>query len=1218
MSFTHLRVRSHHSLKEGLMDPQRVAQKAAELGQQSVALTDLGTLSGLPAFYATAKENNVKPIFGVDLRIETDLSDPENTEPTRLLLLAENDTGYRKLMEILTRANVENNLGPEQLPLFKQSWFEEVGTEGLIALSGTPEFGEIPRMAMQEDKHKASTDVKRALGVYRKLFGANFFLEVSRFAHEKEDLWVQRMVVLSTATNTPLVATHGVMFEERQDFFAHEVHTAITIKKPVTDPDYKALATREQYFLSTEEMEELFSDIPQAVENAKIVGMRCTLTQPFGENHLPKFPLPEGESNIDDYFVKLSRKGLDERLQELFPDPSVRATKVQEYSERLEEEIGIILGMGFPGYFLVVSDFIRWSKSQGIPVGPGRGSGAGSLVAYVLNITDIDPIEHSLLFERFLNPERVSMPDIDVDFCRDRRDETVKYIFDHYGHASVAQIATINTLAARASIRHAGTALNYPLPYIIEIANMVPKSPDMTLKMAFELEPKLVQRYENDRRATRLLNMAMKLEKTSLTTGVHAGGVVISPTLIEDFAPMMRSEKGVMVTQFDKNDVEKAGLIKFDILGLKTLTLIDGIVKLVNQREEFKDQPFDLRKINQNDPQAMELLREGRTYGVFQLEKRGITNLLKKIQPEVFEDVATVLALYRPGPLQSGMVDTFVNRKRGEEEPTYFHPKLEKILKPTYGVIVYQEQVMQIAREIAGYSLGGADLLRRAMGKKDPAKMAKERYKFEEGAAANGVDKELATTLFDLMEKFAAYGFNRSHSAAYAVVSLQTAALKARYPAEFFTAYMNVERESTDVLDLAVKDARSLGLEILPPDVNKGEADFKVESENQIRYGLSGLKGVSPKIVDDIVAARTEYGDFESLLDFLTKVNTYLREHGRNAQLKTVAEKLIKAGAFDSIEPHRALLLQELSKQQKYIGDLNKRSAAMAADKGEVLLPNLWSSVGVEAVPAPPKTNRRQPKPLIAPEWPDPNSVKMWDDIEKLDHEKNALGFHFSGHAYGANMRHFQGLDAAMRFNEVEEYDNPYQTVLLAGVVVDVFERTTTSGANEGRKWANIRISDGKQELRVAAFSEAYAQWEGKLKVGQFVGFEASIRESKNPQYPDKNINAQQIMRAEDLEALLVNQVHIVAAKEDLEVLQNIHQKFSGDRVECIAYIPDGEDRYFKAKLPHIKFNGSVECLAELRSAFPNRLHMEFAPSVSFAPAPRKSNQNKNGGFRHN
>lgn len=1197
------------------MDPQRVAEKAAELGQEAVALTDLGTLSGLPAFFATAKEENIKPIFGVDLRIDTDLSDPDNKTPTRLLLLAENDQGYKKMMEIITRANVENHLGPEDLPLFKQSWFTEIGTEGLIALSGTPESGEVPRLAMQEDKQKASQDVKRALAVYKNLFGNNFFLEVSRFAHDQEDLWVQRMVVLSTATGIPLVATHGVMFEERQDFFAHEVHTAITIKQPVTDPQYKAAATREQYFLSSEEMNELFADIPQAVENAQLLGMRCNLTRPFGDNHLPKFPLPEGETDIDEYFVKLSRKGLEERLEELFPDPTVRASKKQQYSERLEEEIKIILGMGFPGYFLVVSDFIRWSKDQGIPVGPGRGSGAGSLVAYVLSITDIDPIEHTLLFERFLNPERVSMPDIDVDFCRDRRDETVKYIFERYGHASVAQIATINTLAARASIRHAGKALNYPLPYINEIAGMVPKSPDMTLKMAFELNEKLVKMYETDRRTHRLLDMAMKLEKTSLTTGVHAGGVVISPTLIEDFAPMMRSEKGVMVTQFDKNDVEKAGLIKFDILGLKTLTLIDGIVKLINEREEFQNKPFDIRKINQNDPQAMELLREGRTYGVFQLEKNGITNLLKKIEPTEFEDVATVLALYRPGPLQSGMVETFVNRKRGLEPVVYPHPKLEKILEPTRGVIVYQEQVMQIAREIAGYSLGGADLLRRAMGKKDPAKMAKERSKFEDGARENGVDPQIASELFDLMEKFAAYGFNRSHSAAYAVVSLQTAALKARYPAEFFTAYMNVERDNTDVLDLAVKDARAGGLQILPPDVNQGEADFKVVGDTQIMYGLAGLKGVSHKTVEDIVSARKEYGEFESLQDFLHKINKYLRAHGRNAQLKAITENLIKAGAFDSIEPHRALLLQELPLQLDYLGKLNKRSNS-SNDKGEVLLPNLWSAVGIDPVPAPLKSTRRQQKPLVEPEPIDPNTVKVWDDMERLEHEKKSMGFHFSGHAYGANMRHFNGLEAALRFNDVENYDNPYQTALLAGVVTDVFEKITAQGQNAGKKWANIRISNGKDELRVAAFNDVYEQWEGKLKVGQFLAFETSIRESKNPNFPEKSLTAQQILRVEDLEALLVKDVHIVTSKDDLDVLQRIHQTYEGDRVGCVVYIPDGEDRYFQAELPNLKLSGSVECLAELRSAFPNRLHINYAPSVSFAPAPRKNHNKSN--FRPN
>lgn len=1210
MSFTHLRTRSHHSLTEGLMDPKRIASKAAELGYASVALTDLGTLSGLPSFHAEAKENGVKPIFGIDLHIETDLTDPDNKLPTRLLLIAENDTGYKKLKEFVTKAHVENNMGPEDRPLFKQSWFEELGTEGLIALSGNPEFGEVPRVAMLEDKKLASQKVKNALSVYTRLFPNNFFLEVSRFDHNQEETWVQRMVVLSGALNIPLVATHGVMFEDREDFFAHEVHTAITTKQQITDPTYKPASTREQYFRTTEEMEELFSDIPQAVTNANILGMRCNLGNPFDVNQLPNFPLPAGETDINEYFAKLSREGLEHRLQDLFPDPVVRESKRQAYYDRLDEEIGIIHGMGFPGYFLVVSDFIRWSKSQGIPVGPGRGSGAGSLVAYVLNITDIDPIEHSLLFERFLNPERVSMPDIDVDFCRDRRDETIKYIFDHYGHASVAQIATFSTLAAKAAIRGAGKALNYPLPYVNEISGMIPKSPDITLKRAFELNPKLVNMYENDRRTNRLLNMAIKLEKTSLTTGVHAGGVVISPTVIEDFAPMMRSEKGVMVTQFDKNDVEKAGLIKFDILGLKTLTLTDGIVKLINTREEFKDKPFDISKIDYADPQAMALLRAGRTYGVFQLEQRGITNLLKKIQPEVFEDVAVLLALYRPGPLQSGMVDTFVARKRGDEEVTWFHDKLENILKPTYGVIVYQEQVMQIAREIAGYSLGGADLLRRAMGKKDPEKMAKERYKFEEGARQNGVDPKLATELFDLMEKFAAYGFNRSHSAAYAMISMQTAYLKAHYPAEFYTAYMNVERDSTDVLDLAVRDTRNSGIEVLPPDINISIASFKVEGEH-IRYGLAGLKSVSEKIVDDIVTAREEYGAFESLPDFIQKVNKFLRENGRNAQLKSISESLIRAGAFDQINPNRALLLQMLPKELEYVGKLNKRSAAAASAKGEVLLPNLWKAVNVEAIPAPPKKARQTAKPIVAPEWPDALSVPMLTDIERLDLEKKAIGYHFSGHAYAAYMRKFKGLDAALRFSDVEEYENPYQSALVAGVVVDVFERTISKGQNEGRKMANVRFTDGKKEIRGTVFSDVYELHQKKFKPGAFVAFEANIKSSTNPQYPDKEIHIQQLFNTDDLTALLAKDIHVAASKEDLETLKQIHEEFSGDRVGCTVYIPDGEDRYFKAKLPNIKFSGSVECMDKLQSVFGKKMDVDFQKSITFASAPRNNKKPK-------
>ena len=1200
MSFVHLRAHSHYSVQKGLLGVEDLVAKAVENGHDAVALTDLSTMFGFVSFQDAAKSKGVKPIVGLEVLLDTDLTDPDNRDDTRLLLIAENNEGYSKLMQLITRANMENLR--DTGAYVKQSWFKEMGTEGLLALTGNPDHGEIPRAACLENASDAGTQLRKVLPVYRELFPDRLFLEVSRYGHEKEDLWVQRLAQLSASTQIPLVATHDVLFKNREDFFAHEVHSAISAGQQVLDPTYIPAATREQYYRSTEEMEELFSDLPQAVENASLLGQRCNVNVKLGVNHLPNYPLPEGESSIDEYFVKSAKAGLEDRLKKLFPDDAVRSAKRPEYVARLDEEINVILNMKFPGYFLVVSDFIRWSKKNGVPVGPGRGSGAGSLVAYSLNITDLDPIEHSLLFERFLNPERVSMPDIDVDFCRDRRDDTLKYLFERYGHDSVAQISTLMTLAAKAAIRHSGKALNYPHPRVDEIARLVPKRPDISLEEALEEEPKLKELYDNEKTVRRLLDMALKLEGSTLSYGVHAGGIVISPTRIDDFSPMAKAEKGVMVTQFDKDDVEKAGLIKFDLLGLKTLTLLDRARDLINERPDRQDNPLVLEDISIHDPGALELLRQGNTYAIFQLESRGMSKLVKELKPDTFEDVVALLALYRPGPLGSGMVESFVRRKHGEEEISYYHPKIEKILRPTYGIIVYQEQVMQIAQEIAGYTLGGADLLRRAMGKKKPEEMAKERSKFEAGAAANGVDAELATELFNVMEKFAEYGFNRSHSAAYAVLSMQTAYLKANYPAEYFAAYMNVEIQNTDVLSLAVTDLRNMNLTILPPDINTGFSEFKAIDDGKISYGLAALKGSSIKSIDDIVAARETHGNFESLPDFLHKVNKYMRDNGRNMQLKGVTEALINAGAFDSINPNRAELSAALPEQLDYLGKLNRRQAAKSNEAGEVLLPSLWDAVGIVPIPAPTKASRKQ-KPLEEPVWPLEGEVMPWSDLEKLTREAKSIGYYLTGHPFFAHAQELGGLKAAIPLEQVNDYeDNPYNSVLVAGVVAEMREHVPANG----RKMAFVKLSDGDTEVETTVFADAYELGGKKIKPGAFVAFEANIKPPRK-EGRRKDVLVQQIFSKDDLRALLVKEVHVALSKEELSTLKDVAEQHHGDRVSCVAYLPDGPDRYFRAELKDIKFSGSVECLEKLRDTFPHRIKFEFTPKLSFAPAARSN-----------
>lgn len=1211
MDFAHLRCSTHASLKHGLMDAETLVQKAKEQGHSAVALTDADTLSLAVEFYSTAKKEGVKPIVGLDALIETDLTNPENQEPTRLLLLAKNANGYRQLMELVTRSNMENYSPKTEKAYIKQSWLKELQSKDLIALTGNPETGEIPRLATTSGKslQELSEDVKGVLKVYREMFGENLFLEVSRYGDPKEDVWVERMAQLSQATKIPLVATHGVLFANREDFYAHEVHAGITNKQAVTDPNYKPSSTREQYYRSTEDMMELFSDLPQAVANAGLIAQKCTTMIDLGVNHLPNYPLPEGE-NLNDTFVRLSKEGLQARLEHLFPDPVERKEKEPEYMARLEREMKVILDMQFPGYFLVVSDFIRWSKEQDIPVGPGRGSGAGSLVAYSLSITDIDPIQHNLLFERFLNPERVSMPDIDIDFCRDRRDETIGYIFERYGAEAVSQISTFNTLAAKAAIRHVGKVMNYPLPLVDEVARMVPEIVGVTLDDAIENEEKLSNLYANDKRVRRLLDMAKKLEGASLTTGVHAGGVIIAPGHIADYAPMMRaSGKNVMVTQYTKDDAEKAGLIKFDLLGLKTLTAIQQAKKLIDRRPEFKDKPLDLSAISLNDPDALNLLREAKTYAVFQLESKGMRRLVQELRPDNFEDIVALLALFRPGPMKSGMVDSFVARKHGREEITYYHPKLEELLKPTYGVIVYQEQVMQIAQAIAGYSLGGADLLRRAMGKKKPEEMAKERIKFESGAEANGVDKALAKELFDAMEKFAEYGFNRSHSAAYAVLSIQTAYLKAKYPAEFFAAYMNVEIGAQEVLAQAVTDARSMGIQFNLPDINESSDVFEVRSDNTIQYSLAALKGASSSTIQDLVACRNEKGKFESLRDYLHKMNDYLREHGRNAQLKQTTEAMIKAGAFDSLNPHRAQLMAELSLQLKYLGEYNRRMASQSDEKGDVFLPALWKAVGITPVPAPKRLKPNQ-KPLVEPETPAPESVPHWSDLENLQNEAKSLGFYLSNHPYQAHVEVLDGLKATTPLSSLSELElGKYETVLVAGVVEEMRIHTPPNG----KKMAFLVISDGVHRQDVTVFNDGLMSAGKKIKEGALLGFEANVRTSdRKGREGTKDVAVRQVFDKKDLMCMLAENVQVACTKEELPLLQQLQEKHKGDRIGTTVFLPDGPDRYFKATLPEVRWSDDPNLFEDLAAAFPNRVKVQFVDKINFAK-PFQNSKPQNG-----
>ena len=769
--FVHLRTHTDFSMIDGIVKVKPLVKACAANNMVALALTDFTNFCGVVRFYGETLSSGIKPIIGADVHVKSELC---GEELFTLTLLAKNNEGYKNITLLLSKAYQR---GYVDLPYIDQEWLIE-HREGVIVLSGGTQ-GDIAKKLLKENISEAES----AVSFYQEFFPDHFYLSLSRTGRPDEERYIQAALKLAEEHDLPLVATNDVVFLAPDDFEAHEIRVAIHDGYTLDDPKRPKRYTEQQYFRSEEEMCDLFADIPSALENTVLIAQRCNVTLRLGEYFLPKFPT--GELSTEDYLVMKAKEGLEERLAFLFPDEKVRAERRPEYDERLQVELDVINQMGFPGYFLIVMEFIQWSKDNDIPVGPGRGSGAGSLVAYALKITDLDPLEFDLLFERFLNPERVSMPDFDVDFCMDGRDRVIDHVAETYGRGAVSQIITFGTMAAKAVIRDVGRVLGHPYGFVDRISKMIPPDPGMTLAKAFEAEPQLQVAYDSDEEVKSLIDMARKLEGVTRNAGKHAGGVVISPSLITDFAPLYCDNEGLHpVTHFDKNDVEYAGLVKFDFLGLRTLTIIKWALDMINARLTREGKPpVDIAAIPLDDPESFELLKRSETTAVFQLESRGMKDLIKRLQPDCFEDIIALVALFRPGPLQSGMVDNFIDRKHGREEVSYpdanyQHESLKPILEPTYGIILYQEQVMQIAQVLAGYTLGGADLLRRAMGKKKPEEMAKQRSVFKEGAEKNGVDGELSMKIFDLVEKFAGYGFNKSHSAAYALVSYQTLWLK--------------------------------------------------------------------------------------------------------------------------------------------------------------------------------------------------------------------------------------------------------------------------------------------------------------------------------------------------------------------------------------------------------------------------------------------------------
>ena len=1061
--FVHLHVHSEFSLVDGTARIKPLVGKVAGQGMPAVALTDQSNMFALVRFYKAAMGAGLKPICGVDLLLR---NHEEPNQPFRLVLLVQSNIGYRHLTELVSRSYREGqHLGR---PMVNPEWLTGESCEGLIALSGARD-GDVGKALLADNPALAEARLQRWL----EIFGDRYYLQLVRTGREQEEACLHASVALAARCDVPVVATNAVCFLSADEFPAHEVRVCIHDGRTLDDPRRQRLYSEQQYLRTPQEMAELFSDIPEALANTVEIAKRCNLELTLGKNFLPDFPVPKGMS-IDEFLAEESRKGLEWRLERIFDKNAPDfAEKRKPYDERLQIELDVINGMGFPGYFLIVADFIQWAKDNDIPVGPGRGSGAGSLVAYALKITDLDPLELDLLFERFLNPERISMPDFDVDFCMDKRDRVIDYVARTYGRDAVSQIITFGSMAAKAVVRDVGRVLGHPYGFTDRVAKMVPPDLGMTLTKALEESEDLAAAYRDDEEVTQLIDMALQLEGLARNAGKHAGGVVIAPGQLTDFAPLYCEADGSnLVTQYDKDDVEQAGLVKFDFLGLRTLTIIDWALETINAlRTKAGEKPIDIAAIPLDDKASFDLLQSAETTAVFQLESDGMKQLISKLKPDCFDDIIALVALFRPGPLQSGMVDNFINRKHGREEVSYpdanyQHECLKPILDSTYGIILYQEQVMQIAQVMAGYTLGGADMLRRAMGKKKPEEMAKQRAVFAEGAEKNNIDPDLAMKIFDLVEKFAGYGFNKSHSAAYALVSYQTLWLKQHYPAAFMAAVLSSDMDNTDKVVTFIEETRHMGLKVEPPDVNRSSYRFTIDGDDTVVYGLGAIKGVGEGAIEGIIEARSQGGEFRDLFDFCRRID--LKKANRR-----VLESLIRAGALDHLGANRATLMMQLP------------FALKVAEKAEA-----DRSAGMMDMFGDPVEQQAAPLPGVVPE-----DTEEWDDQLRLQGEKETLGLFLTGHPidrYSAYLKELVGTRIAnLSLDDVRPTRNRRgggKKVKVAGLVMAVARRNTQRG-----QMASVLLDDKSGRIECTLFSEAYERFRDVVATDAILVVEGSL-----------------------------------------------------------------------------------------------------------------------------
>tara|TARA_R110000751_G_scaffold110576_1_gene208252 strand:- start:160 stop:3684 length:3525 start_codon:yes stop_codon:yes gene_type:complete len=1098
-SFVHLRVHSEYSLVDGLVKVKPLIKSVVDAGMPAVAVTDQNNMCSLVKFYRGAMGAGVKPISGVDLWV---LGGEDDAQLTRLTLLSMNKQGYRNLTELISRGYTEGQRNG--LVTLRREWIAEA-SEGVIALSGAKE-GEIG-LALLSNSPAAADEL---LDYWMGVFPGRFYLELQRTSRVNDEEHLHAAVALGVRKGCPVVATNDVRFIRREDFEAHETRVCIGEGRVLGDPRRAKQYSEEQYLKTPEEMAELFEDIPEALENSVEIAKRCNVDVQLGKHFLPDFPIPEGLT-IGEFLSKVSFEGLEERLKVILPvGTEDYESKRQVYIDRLNFELQIINQMGFPGYFLIVMDFIKWAKGNGVPVGPGRGSGAGSLVAYSLLITDLDPLAYDLLFERFLNPERVSMPDFDVDFCMEGRDRVIEYVADTYGRNAVSQIITFGTMAAKAVVRDVARVQGKSYGLADKLSKMIPFEVGMTLAKAFEQEEILRDFLADDEEGQEIWDMALKLEGITRNVGKHAGGVVIAPTKLTDFAPLYCDEAGGgLVTQFDKDDVEAAGLVKFDFLGLRTLTIIKWAMETIN-REQAKDglEPLNIDFIPLDDAPTYHMLQKAETTAVFQLESRGMKELIKKLKPDCLEDMIALVALFRPGPLQSGMVDDFINRKHGREIVSYPHPNyqyagLEPVLKPTYGIILYQEQVMQIAQVMARYTLGEADMLRRAMGKKKPEEMAKQRGGFIEGCFNNGIDGDLAGNIFDLVEKFAGYGFNKSHSAAYGLLSYQTAWLKAHYPAPFMAAVLSADMHNTDKVVTLIEECRSMKVRIQPPNVNVSEYKFTVDEAGDVVYGLGAIKGVGEGPVETIVQTRAKGEPFVDLFDFCAKV-----DHKRIN--KRVMEALIRSGALDSLGPFYD------PNEEVYLKLVDRNRAALMAAMEEAMASAEQTAKSADS------GHDDLFGELLGPStardvYESYRKAREWTFKERLRGEKDTLGLYLTGHPideYEREIRRF----ARQRILDLKP---SRESQTIAGLVFDL----RVMRSKRGDKVGFVTLDDRSARIEVSLFAEAYQNAQALLQKDALLVVEGEV--AQDDFSGGLRMRAKRVMSLEDARTSLLDSVRV-------------------------------------------------------------------------------------------